>query len=96
MYYTSFLIIITRANATIPEKGGGGDDGGDGARGVADGGASEGKGMLGSGRRSDDVREGPTTAAQLRGRRRGWRPGAVGARGGMRDDSNNIDHWIFE
>jgi hypothetical protein len=49
MHYTSFLIIITRANTTIPEKGGGGLDGGDGARVVADSDASKGEGMLGSG-----------------------------------------------
>jgi hypothetical protein len=72
MHYTSFLIIIARANAMIPEKGGGGVDGGDGARGVVDSGASEGEGMLGSGGRSDDAGEGPTTTAQVRGRRRGW------------------------
>jgi hypothetical protein len=47
MHYTSFLIIITRANATILERGRGGVDSGDGARGVADGGTSEGRGCWG-------------------------------------------------
>jgi hypothetical protein len=70
MHYTSFLIIITRANATILERGRGGVDRGDGARGVADGGTSEGRG--GWGHKGGPMMRGGTDGVIVsEGRRRG-------------------------